>query len=265
MKLVREPASPSNSLRAALVCSVILVITIACGSNSSSGTPVPSIETSTPTAAPDPSPVSGVRQPPTATPSPYDTERIMYRLFMDTLLSPGRVSEALDQIRANGDVSLVPVIVETMRFVFLRELQSEFASALRDLTGNDMEADGWHEWAEWLGKHRDEFPPPEQYAEWKRQSLSRIHPRFVELLGSAEDTSRIELTEVVWGGVSPDGIPDLQDPPSISADEASYLLPDDRVVGVTIDDESRAYPLRILNPHEMVNDVLGGEPISLVW
>lgn len=256
-------------MRAALVCFVALVIGAACGSNSSSEAPVPSTESPIPaeapeTAAPDPSPVSGV-QSPTATPSTYDTERAMNRLFIDTILSPGQVSEVLEQIRANGDVSLVPVIVETMRFVFFRELQSEFASALRDLTGNDMVANGWHEWAEWLGRHRDEFPPPEQYAEWKRQSLSRIHPRFVELLGSAEETSRIELTEVVWGGVSPDGIPDLQDPPSISADEAGYLLPSDRVVGVTIGGESRAYPLRILNPHEMVNDVLGDEPISLLW
>ncbi|HIC76097.1 MAG TPA: DUF3179 domain-containing protein, partial [Candidatus Poseidoniales archaeon] len=30
------------------------------------------------------------------------------------------------------------------------------------------------------------------------------------------------------------------------------------VFGVTIEGESRAYPLRIVNAHEMVNDVVGG-------
>ena len=49
------------------------------------------------------------------------------------------------------------------------------------------------------------------------------------------------------------------------ADEAAYLGLDERVFGVSINGESRAYPLRITNPHEMVNDVLGGEPISLAW
>ena len=39
----------------------------------------------------------------------------------------------------------------------------------------------------------------------------------------------------------------------------------DRVFGVTINGESRAYPLRIVNAHEMVNDTVGGEPISLLW
>ena len=39
----------------------------------------------------------------------------------------------------------------------------------------------------------------------------------------------------------------------------------DRVFGVTINGDSRAYPLRIVNAHEMVNDVVGEEPISLMW
>ena len=214
-------------------------------------------------AAPSRTPV--VQSFATATPEPYDTSRVMYRLFIDVILAPERVDELLSQIRDNNDVALVPVVAETMRFVVYRDLLADFGSTLRELTGSDMPADNWHEWMEWLGQHRDDFPPPDEYAEWKRQSLAQIHPRFVEMLASAEETSRIELTEVVWGGVAPDGIPDLLDPPSISAEEAGYLLPDDRVVGVIVNGDGRAYPLRILNPHEMVNDVLGGEPISLVW
>jgi len=44
-----------------------------------------------------------------------------------------------------------------------------------------------------------------------------------------------------------------------------YVVPTDRVVGVTIGDESRAYPLSILNLHEVVNDRLGGIPIAVTY
>ena len=43
------------------------------------------------------------------------------------------------------------------------------------------------------------------------------------------------------------------------------MNPTDRVFGISINGEHRAYPLRILNPHEMANDVLGGEPIALAY
>src|SRR5689334_7394137 len=47
--------------------------------------------------------------------------------------------------------------------------------------------------------------------------------------------------------------------------EASYLNDDDPVFGVDINGDARAYPLRIANWHEMVNDVVGGVPVSLAY
>ena len=48
----------------------------------------------------------------------------------------------------------------------------------------------------------------------------------------------------------------MNDPLILPAADADYLEPDDRVLGVSINGEHRAYPLRILNLHEMANDVL---------
>jgi hypothetical protein len=73
------------------------------------------------------------------------------------------------------------------------------------------------------------------------------------------------LEEIAWGGVRKDGIPDLINPPTIAAEEADYLSGSDRVFGVSINGQHRAYPLRILNPHEMANDVLGGVPFALAY
>lgn len=44
-----------------------------------------------------------------------------------------------------------------------------------------------------------------------------------------------------------------------------FLVPDDPVIGLTIGGVSRAYPLRVLNLHEIVNDTLGGTPIAVSY
>ena len=223
------------------------------GSETQSETPVAAIEETT---APE-APVAAVEQSGTR---PYDPNRIMYRLFPGVFDSLDNALEALEEIQAKQDVSQVPVLLETYRFLPL----NEFVDTLRALTGQEF-GDDWRGWMEWLGKHRSDFRPPDDYAAWKSSMFSQIHPRLGEFLQTAKDTARIDLTEVVWGGVPPDGIPDLRNPPTIPAAEADYMSPDDRVLGASINGEHRAYPMRIVNAHEMVNDTLGGEPISLLW
>ncbi|MHC4219089.1 MAG: DUF3179 domain-containing (seleno)protein [Planctomycetota bacterium] len=44
-----------------------------------------------------------------------------------------------------------------------------------------------------------------------------------------------------------------------------FLVTTDRVIGVTVNGESRAYPIQILNCHEVVNDTLGGVPIVVTY
>ena len=51
----------------------------------------------------------------------------------------------------------------------------------------------------------------------------------------------------------------------MTASEAEYLFDDDRVFGVSFNGQHRAYPLRILNAHEMANDVVGGVPFALAY
>ena len=186
-------------------------------------------------------------------------------LFSGFAMAPDRALAALKSVEEQHDTSQVPILIEVIRFQPSQGTRDAFAKTLRALTGQSFGGNDWTEWMEWHGKHREDFRPPPHYAAWKAGLLSFIDQRFASFLRTAEETSRIDLTEVVWGGVVPDGIPDLRNPPSLAADEAGYLGFDERVFGVSINGESRAYPLRITNPHEMVNDVLGGEPISLVW
>ncbi len=71
--------------------------------------------------------------------------------------------------------------------------------------------------------------------------------------------------QVEAGGPPKDGIPALTDPEMLAAGEADYLDGEDIVIGVAHGDEARAYPLRILNWHELVNDTVGGMHVLVTY
>ncbi|RMH14268.1 MAG: DUF3179 domain-containing protein [Gammaproteobacteria bacterium] len=76
---------------------------------------------------------------------------------------------------------------------------------------------------------------------------------------------QIDRTQIIHGGPPKDGIPSITDPETVPVSQADFMQPDDRVVGVTINGDSRAYPIKVLNYHECINDVLGGVPIAVVF
>ncbi len=71
--------------------------------------------------------------------------------------------------------------------------------------------------------------------------------------------------EILHGGPPRDGIPALSSPKLIAAMEAEYLEPNDRIVGITLQGQSRAYPIAILNWHEIVNDDIDGQRFAVTY
>ena len=209
-------------------------------------------------------PASAPTFQPTATlTQPYDPNRTMYRIWAE-LGHPHEITlAALADAEAHDDKSQVVVILEALKFFRLDTARSAVES-LTALTGHTFDLDR-RLWREWVGARRAEYAPPPDYARWKVDSLAAIDPDIAAILEPAVAHSRVDLTEVVWGGVALDGIPPLEQPPHILAEQATWLWPDDRVFGVSINGERRAYPLRVMNAHELANDTLGGEPISLVY
>lgn len=74
------------------------------------------------------------------------------------------------------------------------------------------------------------------------------------------------LQAVRSGGPGKDGIPSIDRPrfESVAAADAQ-LAPGDRVIGLYLDGEARAYPQRILVWHEIVNDSVDGRPVSITY
>ena len=190
----------------------------------------------------------------------------MYKVFPGFGHTSNRTYDALDEVLLNEDESMVPVLVESMRYQSTANARQATADVLSELTDADYGGEDWKGWMEWLGKHRDEYPPPDEYLDWKINLMSQLDSRFAAFLYPARDGAiTVDPTEIVWGGVLPDGIPDIRDPKMLTPDDADFLDEDERVFGVSINGDSRAYPLRIINAHEMVNDTVGGEPVSLAW
>jgi len=79
----------------------------------------------------------------------------------------------------------------------------------------------------------------------------------------AIDLSEIRKGNPNWPADPRDRIPPIDKPAIVTAkDAALFLNGPDRVLGVVIGKEARAYPLIVLQVHEMCNDVLAGRPIA---
>jgi hypothetical protein len=96
----------------------------------------------------------------------------------------------------------------------------------------------------------------------------------VASLGFDLSTCLVPRQTLVPAGFARDGLPTvdspvLLDPAEVaqrnSSGRGKFLLGTDRVIGVRVGDQARAYPIRWLRWHEVVNDTLGGEPVVVTY
>ena len=213
-------------------------------------------------ATPTATPTRGSRPSPIAE---DEARRLMSLLAQETVTDRG-LRDAIDRILAAEDERFVPVLIDVMwgrRIRLIREglETTEYGEALEGLTGEDF-GTSQHDWVEWYGA--TDITPPPGYTSWKGRLFSEIDERFAGFLQNSHP-SRIRTEEIVWGGVHVDGIPPLDNPPTLTPEQADYLTPEDPVFGIAINGEARAYPLRIMDWHEMANAVVGGVPLSLAY
>ncbi len=99
---------------------------------------------------------------------------------------------------------------------------------------------------------------------------------FLLLLGTIEAYSQtlngfnlnkalVNPTEIKKGGPDRDGIPALNYPKFLTANQASFLNDNDLVIGLAEANEAKAYPIGILNWHEIVNDSLNNKPVVITY
>lgn len=86
-----------------------------------------------------------------------------------------------------------------------------------------------------------------------------------DYLGFDVSNALIPAAEILRGGPPRDGIPAIDRPEFIEPARADYMRDADLVLSLTVKGETRAYPLRILVWHEIVNDTIGEWPVAVTY
>jgi hypothetical protein len=75
----------------------------------------------------------------------------------------------------------------------------------------------------------------------------------------------VAFEEIFSGGPPKDGIPAIDQRSFAPAADARDLAPREPVISIEIAGDARAYPLRVMIWHEIVNDTVGGTPVTITW
>ncbi len=226
-----------------------------------------------------PTPAAVQPQPPQTDLS--DHPAVMRRMLADMIDArdfAGADRTIFDAVANSGDARYLAPLIDLGYFA-RSDRYIDIADAifygLRTLSGQDFGFD-WRAYMVWASTHSIALPPG--YGAFKGEMLAQlVDPQFRRFFGEGvQETAQINLVEVVWGGVRVDGIPALVNAQQISPEAAAlegdnlgfcrdadcrYPAPDELVFGVSLNGDSRAYPLRLLNWHEMANDVIGSAPL----
>jgi hypothetical protein len=93
-------------------------------------------------------------------------------------------------------------------------------------------------------------------AEWPRTDFSK---------------RAVDLAEIKSGGPPKDGIPAIDQPRferlahGKAQGQSATLAGTEPVISLVIEGDARAYPLRVLMWHEIVNDTVGGKPVAVTY
>ena len=181
-------------------------------------------------------------------------------------------SVALITISQSKDPRLVWILTDLMRFSSGQRLNIELSAASTSLLGKEIPLQ--NQW----GIATDhliawDIPEPPNYLEYKRAIFTTIVPGWERIFVEGD----IDWRHVSWGGVLIDNraydttyepcncIPAADNPQVSSADDATWLKDDDVIFGIEVNGEYRAYPRRIMEVREMVNDTLGGRHLGIPY
>jgi hypothetical protein len=179
---------------------------------------------------------------------------------------------ALDAIGQAGDPRLVWALTDMQRFAWRPEFRAALTRVAETIL--DTSFDSGRQRAEIINKMIAwDMPAYPGYLTHKRSIFTNYIPGWEDIFVEGD----IEWQLVDWGGVNIDArpydttddvchcIPAVDNPDVSTAAEATWLEDDDIIFGIVINGEARAYPRRIMEVREMVNDTLGGRDLGIPY
>ena len=120
-----------------------------------------------------------------------------------------------------------------------------------------LEPEKTEEYGYWSWEGIAELLPFEYLPESVLNSIKEKQEKLPRKNGFILSNLTIDATKIMSGGPGKDGIPALDYPLFITQKEASSTNDNDKVIGIIHNGVSKAYPINILNYHEIVNDSIG--------
>lgn len=181
-------------------------------------------------------------------------------------------SESLLVIKQAGDPRLAWLVSDLMRFISQPTIIYELADTVDALLGITF-ANG-----NYWGMTTDQLiawdiPAPPNYLHFKSKIFNTMVPGWENIFVEGD----IDWRHVTWGGVLIDDrkynttdeacncIPAADNPKVSNAKDAKWLKDTDIIFGIEVNGEYRAYPRRIMEVREMVNDTLGGRDLGIPY
>lgn len=237
------------------IAPVLVAIAVAAACSTSPVTPQPA--TSSPSVSSESGPAAETRG--TVDPTPV-------LAAADALVSDWSSANAqalVDAVAADPDERWVPWLVDLLRLDPSSSTSQSITETLASITGVPSESrvpdmTSYGSWS--MNRGLDGGPG---YRDFKIALYERIDPEFGPLAASVDD-QRV-LAGIQWGGVRVGGIPELNSPERVTAAAAGFMADQEVVLGINIDGEALAYPLRVLARHELANDTVAGLGISIVY
>lgn len=181
-------------------------------------------------------------------------------------------SLAIEELGTSGDPRVGWLISDLMRVATSGDLRSIMSNAATDLLNLDFsDSNLWGRTTDHLIAW--DIPAPPDYLKYKRNIYTLIVPEWEQIFIEGD----IDWRHVSWGGVRIDNrafdttdelcncIPAADNPEVTSAQDADWLKDDDIVFGVEVNGQYRAYPRRIMEVREMINDTLGGRNLGIPY
>lgn len=181
-------------------------------------------------------------------------------------------SIALGEIAESKDPRLAWMVSDLMRFASGQPMIAALADAASRLLGKELEnRNNWGFVTDHLIAW--DIPAPPDYLRVKRAIFTSLVPGWDKIFVEGD----IDWRLVSWGGVLIDDraydttdepcncIPAADNPEVSSAADATWLKDEDVVFGIAVNGEYRAYPRRIMEVREMVNDTLGGRDLGIPY
>ena len=179
---------------------------------------------------------------------------------------------ALGEIVEAKDPRIAWLVADLMRFASNPQLNAELADAAAKLLG--IKSPNENHW----GVVTDHLiawniPAPPDYLRAKRAIFTKLVSGWDKIFVEGD----IDWRHVSWGGVLIDDrkydttdnlcncIPAADNPKVSSAKDATWLKDEDIVFGIEVNGAYRAYPRRIMEVREMVNDTLGGRHLGIPY